>query len=44
MSPGDNSWQSIKEAYGENGEKLQGEFIVEESNSKMVEKKILIVE
>jgi hypothetical protein len=44
MSPGDNSWNSIKDAYGENGEKLQGEFIVEENNSKTAEKKISIVE
>jgi hypothetical protein len=44
MNLGDNSWNSLKEAYGENGEKLQGEFIVEESKSKTAEKKISIVE
>jgi hypothetical protein len=44
MSPLDSTWQSIKDAYGENGEKLQGKLVIDESNSKSAEKKISIVE
>lgn len=44
MSPLDSTWQSIKDAYGENGENLQGELVMDGSNSKSAEKKISIVE
>lgn len=44
MSTIDSSWPSIKEAYGENGEKLQGEFVADDGYLKSAEKKISIVE
>jgi hypothetical protein len=44
MSLGDNSWMSVKEAYGENGEKLQGENVADEGNSKKIEKKLPVKE
>ncbi|OOE08271.1 hypothetical protein [Fictibacillus arsenicus] len=44
VSPLDSTWPSIKDAYGENGEKLQGELVMDGSNSKSAEKKISIVE